>query len=154
MIKNIIEKIKLYQDSLFLVAAITLVGFIGFGLGRLSAKYQAPGLNINGTLMNAADLNKIITQDEVKIQSAKSVPIKPVNYQAGFSSNVPLEPNSTSSGEVAVQKVVGNKQSKIYHLENCPGALKMKEGNRIYFGSAGEAQKAGYRPAGNCAGLQ
>ena len=154
MIRNIIEKIKLYQDSLFLVAAIMLVGFIGFGLGRLSAKYRAPNLNINSTLINTADLNKIITQDEVKIQSAKSAPVRSVNYQADFSSNVPLEPNSTSSREVAVQKVVGNKQSKIYHLENCPGALKMKEENKIYFNSVGEAQKAGYRPAGNCAGLQ
>ena len=154
MIRNIIEKIKLNQDSLFLVAAIMLVGFIGFGLGRLSAKYQTPSLNINSTLINTADLSKIVTQDEVKIkQSVKSLPTKSINDQASLLNNVPLEPNSTSR-EVVLQKVVGNKQSKIYHLENCPGALKMKEENKIYFNSAGEAQKAGYRPAGNCAGLQ
>ena len=152
--RNIIEKIKLYQDSLFLIIAIMLVGFIGFGLGRLSTKYQTPNLNINSTLINTADLSKIVTQDEFKTKPAKSMPIKPVSDQANFSANVPLGPNSTSSREVVVQKVVGNKQSKIYHLENCPGALKMKEENKIYFNSVGEAQNAGYRPAGNCAGLQ
>ena len=131
-----------------------LVGFIGFGLGRLSTKYQTPSLNINSRIINTADLSRIITQDEVKTKPVKSVPIKSINNQTNFSADVPLEPNSTSDREVAVQKVVGNKQSKIYHLENCPGALKMKEENKIYFNSVGEAQNAGYRPAGNCAGLQ
>ena len=50
--------------------------------------------------------------------------------------------------------IVGNKSSKIYHLADCPGALKMSEQNKIVFDSVGAAAAAGYRPAKNCPGLE
>lgn len=129
---------------------IMLVGLIGFGLGRLSSKYQAAELNINSTLVNTADLDKIIT---AKPNTDGSKPI----FQNTSPSRV-IESVSTNaintSRAVVVQKVVGNKQSKLYHLENCPGALKMKEENKVFFTSVVEAQQAGYKPAGNCPGLK
>lgn len=51
----------------------------------------------------------------------------------------------SSSGEI-----VGNKRSHIYHKPGCPGYDKVSEANRVMFGSAAEAEKAGYRAAKNC----
>ena len=49
--------------------------------------------------------------------------------------------------------VVASKNGSVYHLPDCPGALKIKPENKIEFGSIAEAQRAGYKPAGNCPGL-
>jgi endonuclease YncB( thermonuclease family)/methylphosphotriester-DNA--protein-cysteine methyltransferase len=47
-------------------------------------------------------------------------------------------------------KVVGNKNSQIYHLPTCSGYKTVSEKNRVYFDSEEEAAKAGYRKAKNC----
>lgn len=46
--------------------------------------------------------------------------------------------------------VVGNRRSMIYHAPNCRGAASMSEKNRVAFASREEAEKAGYRKAGDC----
>ncbi len=144
VLKNFIEKIKLHQDQIFLVNVIILVGLVGFGLGRLSAKYQTAELNIQSTLVNTADLSKIATD---AVSEAKSRVAEKENNQP-----------PAAGGEVVasnvIKKVVGNKNSKIYHYEDCPGALKMKEENKVFFASILEAKNAGFRPAGNCQGLE
>jgi endonuclease YncB( thermonuclease family) len=53
----------------------------------------------------------------------------------------------TSSG---LGDVVGNKNSKKYHLPGCPGYNQTAEKNRVYFRTAQEAEAAGYTKAGNC----
>ena len=140
--KNFLEKIKPYADNLFLVAVITLVGLIGFGLGRLSSQYQTAELKIQSTLVNTADLSKIVTTP-------------PANPTAVSGATTPPKPqNGAVAEQIVNQKIVGNKNSKIYHYENCPGALRMSEGNKIFFASIVDAQNAGFRPAGNCPGLE
>ena len=142
---KLLEKIKLHQDSFFLVAVIIMVGLISFGLGRLSAKYQTAELNINSTLVNTADLNKIVTgpasETKNKVAEKENMQLPVPNGEVAAASN-------------EVKKVVGNKNSKIYHYEDCPGALKMKEENKMFFASVLEAKNAGFRPAGNCQGLE
>lgn len=142
------EKLKNHSDSIFLVVCIILVGLIGFGLGRLSSKYQSAELNINSTLVNTADLDKIIT--------VKPNPdgVKPYSQNSSENKNIESASVGAVSGAVVNKKVVGNKNSKIYHYEDCPGALKMKAENKIFFDSIMVAQQAGYKPAGNCPGLQ
>lgn len=137
---RLIEKIKLYQDSLFLMAVIVMVGVVGFGLGRLSAKYQTAELNIQSTLVNTTELDKIVTAPiEKSIVDKDTSP--PTKNREAIASNVG-------------KKIVGNKNSKIYHYEDCPGALRMSEGNKMFFASVIDAQNAGFRPAGNCPGLE
>jgi endonuclease YncB( thermonuclease family) len=46
--------------------------------------------------------------------------------------------------------VVGNRRSLVYHKPNCPSVGRMSEKNRVTFGSEAEAEKAGYRRAGDC----
>lgn len=149
MFSRIIEKLKPYQENLFLITAIVLVSLIGFGLGRLSAKYQPTELKINSTLINATDLNKIVSGAPANKKTTTSVnqsnQITSLEDQNGGEEIV--------APDISNLKVIGNKQSKIFHLENCSGALKMKEENKIFFASVSAAQQAGFKPAGNCPGL-
>ena len=46
--------------------------------------------------------------------------------------------------------IIGNRNSNIYHLPNCPSYGRVAERNRLVFGSEGEARAAGFRRAGNC----
>lgn len=56
--------------------------------------------------------------------------------------------NSDSRG-----KYVASKNGTAYHLPWCQGAQKIKEENRIWFDTKEEAERSGYKPAGNCEGL-
>ncbi|MDP3764542.1 MAG: hypothetical protein Q8Q95_02890 [bacterium] len=146
-IKNFfIEKIKPHSDQVFLITVIVLVGVISFGLGRLSAKYKTAELNIKSTIVNTADLNKIVTDDSVKNKTT-------VKKESAPSAVEESEPN-VAAIILPAQKIVGNRDSKIYHYENCAGALRMKAENKIYFASIVEAKSSGFRPAGNCQGLE
>ncbi|MFY9493478.1 MAG: Ada metal-binding domain-containing protein [Minisyncoccia bacterium] len=144
--KNLVEKIKPYQDSLFLVVVIVLVGLIGFGLGRLSSRYQTAELKIQSTLVNTAELDRIVTVSSEKAMVDKNV--SPTNGGGEVADSTVVGVDYTD------KKIIGNKNSKIYHYEDCPGALKMKEGNKVFFASIIDAQTAGFRPAGNCPGLE
>jgi hypothetical protein len=46
--------------------------------------------------------------------------------------------------------IIGNKRSKVYHLQGCSGFTTVERRNRVPFASAAEAEAAGYRRAGNC----
>jgi hypothetical protein len=50
----------------------------------------------------------------------------------------------------ATGPIVGNRNSKIYHLPNCPDYSKVAERNRVPFNTEAEAQATGYRKARNC----
>lgn len=56
-----------------------------------------------------------------------------------------------ASSSASKQKIIGNKNSKIYHLaEGCPGYSTVKEVNRVYFETENSALKQGYTKAKNC----
>jgi len=46
--------------------------------------------------------------------------------------------------------IIGNANSKIYHLPGCPSYARVGERNRTPFATEAEAVAAGYRRAGNC----
>ncbi|MFZ1376656.1 MAG: Ada metal-binding domain-containing protein [Geothrix sp.] len=46
--------------------------------------------------------------------------------------------------------ILANKDSKTYHRADCKAAAKIKEANRTSFGSAAEADKAGYKACKVC----
>jgi methylphosphotriester-DNA--protein-cysteine methyltransferase len=50
------------------------------------------------------------------------------------------------------EKIVfaGNKSLKIYGLFSCTSGKRMHRKNRIFFSSADEATREGYRPCGHC----
>jgi hypothetical protein len=46
--------------------------------------------------------------------------------------------------------VIGNRRSKVYHKATCRGAATTAAKNRVTFASGADAEKAGYRKAGDC----
>lgn len=69
----------------------------------------------------------------------RSLPVEPA-------SKVEPKPPGTVQGVI-----IGNKNSKIYHLPGCSGYKSVLEKNQVRFESSAEAEKAGFRLAGNCA---
>lgn len=51
------------------------------------------------------------------------------------------------------QKYVASAFGSYYYLTTCSGAKRIKEKNRVYFGSKKEAELAGYTPAKRCEGI-
>lgn len=49
--------------------------------------------------------------------------------------------------------LVASKNGSKYHFPWCSGALRIREENKLVFGSREEALEAGYTPASNCKGL-
>jgi methylphosphotriester-DNA--protein-cysteine methyltransferase len=48
------------------------------------------------------------------------------------------------------EPIIGNKNSKIYHVPGCSSYHSVSEKNRMLFNTAEEAEKAGFRKAKTC----
>ncbi len=64
--------------------------------------------------------------------------------RAGRTAKVPAMAAAASG------RIIGNRNSKIYHFPNCPNYNSVSERNRVPFATEAEAQTAGYRKARNC----
>jgi endonuclease YncB( thermonuclease family) len=73
-------------------------------------------------------------------------PVPPWDFRRGKTAKAPVAPPPTT----ATGPIIGARNSKIYHLPNCPDYSKLSEKNRAPFKSEAEAQAAGYRKAKNC----
>lgn len=115
------KKIKPYENDIITVLVILLVGFLSFGLGRLSAL------------------------------SEKKAPIAVKNLAGAAIVSVEkgIEPAQSTDEKLYVASKNGTK----YHYPWCSGAQRINEGNKIWFSTKEEAEKAGYTPASNCKGL-
>ena len=75
-----------------------------------------------------------------------------------WSSDKPIAPWDWRKGKRTVEHsptmvkgmIIGNKNSHIYHLSNCPSYYKVVERNRVLFTNETLAQANGYRKAKNC----
>lgn len=57
---------------------------------------------------------------------------------------------ATAAQPQQASQVLGNNNSKLYHLSHCPGFTQVSEKNQRWFGSVQEAEQAGFRRAKNC----
>lgn len=132
MLADYLKKVKARcrenKTDLILAFLIFLTGMGGFGLGRLSVLWVS---------------KEPITVTEQDL--------------GGSAADGQAQPDKTS-GENPVSaitkgKYVGSKSGSSYHFPWCPGALKIKEENKIWFQTKQEAESRGYKPAANCSGL-
>lgn len=129
MVADRIEKVKEFiqgnSSDLYVAALIFCVGIASFGLGRLWAIWpeKKPVEIIGGGS---------------EIQTGKN--------------NEKME-NVVSHTNDFRGKYVASKSGTSYHFPWCAGASKIKESNKIWFGTKEEAEAKGYKPAGNCEGL-
>ncbi|MHB0885513.1 MAG: Ada metal-binding domain-containing protein [Bacillota bacterium] len=63
----------------------------------------------------------------------------------GSGATVVPPPASTATGPF-----VGSKNSDVYHWPWCSSAKQIKPSNQVWFDTAANAQKAGYRPCSKC----
>ncbi len=124
------ENFKRYRDSLIknedkivLAIGFILVAILSFGAGKLSQIYR--------------DQTPIIFQDNANC--AKS--------QASIS-GIADDQNKSIPADTQ-GKIIGNKNSKIYHIPGGGSYGKISEENRVYFATEADAQKAGFRKARN-----
>ena len=112
------------NQNLFIILTIIFVALIFFGIGRLTSPKSEPIQIIN--------LEKASVEDIKPLEKG----INEKTYQGDYKG-----------------KVLGSVNSDKYHLPECPGAKQISEKNKIWFDSPEEAEKAGYKPAANCPGL-
>ena len=116
-------RIQIKKD-VFIITTIVLVALIAFGIGRLTSPKSEP--------VQIMNLEKASVED-IK---APEEEIEETTYQGNYKG-----------------RVLGSVNSDKYHLPDCPGAKQISEKNIIWFDLIEEAEKAGYKPAGNCPGL-
>lgn len=88
---------------------------------------------------------------------ANDHPIPPWEYRhlknIGEEATETIQPRpmpSISQSAAPSKQIRGNRRSKIYHRPDCPDYDRISPRNRVPFGSATDAEQAGYRVAGNC----
>ncbi len=122
------QKLKsfLADDRVFTTLLLVIVGAISFGLGRQSVEdFQVVGTTPAGVVF---------------IEAAEGVSA--------------LSPADAATTLQSTPRVVASKTGTKYHLLTCPGAVQIKEENKLYFDSPALAEAAGLQPAANCPGLQ
>jgi phosphatidylserine/phosphatidylglycerophosphate/cardiolipin synthase-like enzyme len=62
----------------------------------------------------------------------------------------PLERQASGKAQRTETPVRGNQRSHVYHLPSCPAYNALNAKNIVPFASEADAQRAGYRKAGNC----
>lgn len=106
--------------------------------GNCPAEVQAVSLKSSSRTQTAKPATSAVSGTTVNSTSVS----KPATIQAD-----PLlaTAQTSSSGQI-----VGNKNSKIYHVPGCSSYHTVSEKNRVFFKSAEEAEQAGFRKAKNC----
>jgi len=117
---------ELTRSDLYIVTVIILVGFAGFGLGRMSLIEES--------------------REAVRIEFPEYLSASVLN--AGNNAGGALAP------PVGNGLLVASKNGSKYHYPWCSGGKRISEKNKIWFDSTEDAQKAGYTPAANCKGLR
>lgn len=81
----------------------------------------------------------------------------PRSASATVASNASASLNTTSSSAVATTakissdgKIIGNRNSRVYHLPGCSSYNQVSQKNQVRFDNAAAAEQAGYKLAGNC----
>ncbi|MBI3627354.1 MAG: hypothetical protein HY220_01205 [Candidatus Sungbacteria bacterium] len=120
-----------YKSDIILGIGIMFFSLASFGLGRLSVIW-APRETVS-----------IPASEEAGVTGS---PIIPVSTRQ---ENLPPRGAANTTSDF-----IASKNGSVYHLSDCPGALKIKPENKITFKTETEAKAAGYKPAANCPGLQ
>ncbi len=115
------------EDRIILSIGFMLVAILSFGAGKLSETYhpQTPIIFQDAPHTDATNDTAGVARDAI-------------NEQAG-------EASAKAGGVQTQGKIIGNKNSMIYHVPGGAFYDKISEQNRVYFNSEQEAQGAGFR---------
>ncbi len=103
------------EDKIILLIGFVLVAFLSYGAGKLSVAYRP--------------------QTPIIFKNASDCPLLPANGETATAAEI----------NKAEGKIIGNKNSMIYHFPGSASYNKISPENRVYFDSEADAEKAGYR---------
>jgi len=125
--------------------------------GRSVGRVNVQGLDVNAELVKqgmAWVYRKYTNDQRLYALEAEAKLAK----RGLWASDKPIEPWSWRKGKRTVEHsptlvkgtIIGNKNSNIYHLPECPSYDKVAERNRVLFATEALAEANGFRKAGNC----
>ncbi len=126
---------RIPADALVLLVLVLSSG-LAFGLGILAGKGMARGEGADEGFWIEQLPEGVVERGGAAAASA----IAPAK-----------EPEAPAVPEV--QAYVASKNGTKYYLPTCGSAKRIKEENRVWFATKGEAEAAGFGPAANCPGL-
>ena len=130
-IPNLLNKIKGYidldKDTVLYLLLIIVVSLASFGLGRLSV------------MSRPNDENNVIIKGDKDYASSDT-----------FTGGENREPDSSILASDSSMSYVASKNGKLYYRPSCPTVKRIKEENRVWFTTASEAEKAGYKLSTSC----
>lgn len=128
MLTERLDKIKRWveenQNDLFTALIIVLTAISAFGLGRLSAIYDA--------------------KTPIVIKNSAKAPTAVVT--ASIRSSV----TNKSTDIASAGKYLASKNGKKYYPADCPVATRISEQNRVWFNSTAEAEQGGLTLSTSC----
>ena len=127
-------KAFLTNPEYLLAILIIAVSLTSFWLGRVSV--EGSEAKVLGTSLS--ELQTAVTPN-------------PALGTAGASLGAQTAPESATTPSEG--GYVASKNGTKYHLPWCGSAKQISEQNKIFFATKGEAEAAGYTPAGNCKGI-
>lgn len=125
---------KQIPADVLILAIILLTGTLGFGLGVLAGK----------------DMGKEERKDGFWIEQLPQGVVEGGGGPAAALSAVSKEPEPIAP---TAKVYMASKNGSKYYLPTCGSAKRIKEENKVWFGTKAEAEAAGYEPAANCPGL-
>jgi len=102
------------------------------------------------------DLRPVYAAAEAEARAAKrglwrdAAPQAPWAFRAGEPAPSATTTRSALGATPASGNIIGNRNSRIYHLPGCRSYNAVAEHNRVYFKTETEAVAAGFRKARNC----
>lgn len=105
------------EGNIILFIGFVLVAFLSFGAGKLSETYHP--------------------QEPIIFKNAPDCPVLPANDETNAAGN--------ADAVKTKDKIIGNKNSMIYHVPGSASYNKINPENRVYFDTEADAEKAGYR---------
>ena len=124
--------------DILVLLVLVLSSILAFGLGILAGK----------------DMAKTDGKDGFWIEQ---LPERPETASGGPAAAIeavkPAKAVEPVPSEPVAKVYMASKNGTKYYLPSCGSAKRIKEENRIWFGTKDEAEAAGYAPAANCPGL-
>jgi endonuclease YncB( thermonuclease family)/methylphosphotriester-DNA--protein-cysteine methyltransferase len=115
--------------------------------GNCPAEIQASSSKTSSTAQAARPAKSV--EDSPSSASTRAATTS-VHAVATLQADPVLSSSNGHSNGLADGKIIGNKNSKVYHLPGCASYSRVSEKNQVKFENAAEAEKAGYKLAGNC----
>lgn len=127
--------------------------------GNCPAEIQASAAKISSPVVAVgpatATASAIAAKSTTVPATVTTAPVAVTKSPAPVVSSVQADPVVQPNGNQAavgdgVGQIIGNKNSKVYHLPGCASYSRVSEKNQVRFSSVEEAETAGYKRAGNC----